>query len=344
VTSNLLEEIKEAQREDESLETLIHTVKNKEELPPTVKKQFGRYEWKEGLLWYDDCIIVPDNKEIRLELLQEHHDSPIAGHQGQARTLELLSRKYYWPGMKAQVNRYVDSCQVCQRSKGHKQQASVKPLPIPNGPWEDIAYDMIVKLPLSEGYDSILVVVDRFSCQAHFIPCLEKTNALEMANIFIKEVWRLHGLPKTTVSDRGRVFNNEFQRALYEKLGIKPQYSTAYHPQTDGLAERTNQWLKGFLRSYCNYAQDDWAKWLPIAEFCHNNQVNSATGKTAFETIYGRHPRWNMINTDSRVPQAEITSKEMQEIWDEVKASMTFIGERCLNLSRNIMWGTKSCW
>jgi hypothetical protein len=195
---------------------------------------------------------------------------------------------------------------------------------IPDRPWEEINYDFIVKLPISEGFDSILVVVDRFSRQAHFIPCHESTNAEELANIFIREVWKHHGLPKRTISDRGSTFNSHFLRALYKKLDIEPGFSTAYHPQTDGLAERTNQWLEGFLRSFCNYQQDDWAKWLPIAEFCHNNQENSATGKTAFKTIYGAHPRWDMSGIDSNVPEANNMEQHMQEVWDEVKASMEY--------------------
>ncbi|QRV96830.1 Transposon Ty3-G Gag-Pol polyprotein [Ceratobasidium sp. AG-Ba] len=253
-----------------------------------------------------------------------HHDNPIAGHQGQARTLELISRRYYWPAMKAQVNRFVESCEVCQRSKGHKLFAPLKPLPIPQKPWEDIAYDFIVKLPESQGLDSILVVIDRFSRQAHFIPCLESTNAEGVADLFIQEIWKLHGLPKTTVSDRGPTFNSQFLRALYAKLGIEPKLSTAFHPETDGITERTNQWLKGFLRSFCNYRQDDWVRWLPIAEFCHNNQVNSATGKTAFETVYGMHPRWDLTDLEVNAPNAANMANSMQEIWDEVIASMEF--------------------
>jgi hypothetical protein len=167
-------------------------------------------------------------------------------------------------------------------------------------------------------------VVDRFSRQAHFIPGFEATNAEELAEIFIKEVWKHHGLPKKTISDCGTTFNSNFLRALYQKLQIEPQFSTAYHPEIDGLAERTNQWLEGSLQSFCNYRQDDWAKWLPIAEFCHNNQVNTATGKTAFETVYGRHPRWDLTEIDSKVLGANAMSKEMTEIWDEVKASMEF--------------------
>ncbi|QRV77082.1 Retrotransposable element Tf2 protein [Ceratobasidium sp. AG-Ba] len=281
--------------------------KEKEDLPPSIRKQYDKYEWKEDLLWYEGQIVIPENKEIRLAILEMHHDNPIAGHQGQARTLELISRRYYWPAMKQQVNRFVETCEICQRSKGHKQYAPPKPLPIPQKPWEDIAYDFIVKLPESQGMDSILV----HQCRGSSRP-------------FIKEVWKLHGLPKTTVSDRGATFNSQFLKALYTKLGINPKFSTAFHPETDGITERTNQWLEGFLRSFCNYRQDDWVRWLPIAEFCHNNQVNSATGKTAFETIYGLHPRWNLVDLEVNAPNAADMADSMQEIWDEVIASMEF--------------------
>ncbi|QRW09665.1 Retrotransposable element Tf2 protein [Ceratobasidium sp. AG-Ba] len=189
-----------------------------------------------------------------------HHDNPIAGHPGQARALELVSRQYYWPAMKQQVNQFVESCEICQWSKGHKQYAPPKPLPIPQKPWEDIAYDFIVKLPESQGMNRILVVINCFSRQAHFIPCLESTKAEGVANLFIQDVWKLHGLPKTTVSDRGPTFNSQFLKALYAKLGINPKFSTAFHPETDGITEKTNQWLEGFLRSFCNYRQDDWVQ------------------------------------------------------------------------------------
>ncbi|QRW06751.1 Retrotransposable element Tf2 protein [Ceratobasidium sp. AG-Ba] len=186
------------------------------------------------------------------------------------------------------------------KEKGHKHYAPQKPLPIPQKPWEDIAYDFIVKLPESQGRDK------------------------GVADLFIKEVWKLHGLPKTTVSDRGPTFNSQFLKALYAKLGINPKFSTAFHPETDGITERTNQWLEGFLRSFCNYRQDDWVRWLPIAEFCHNNQVNSATGKTAFETIYGLHPRWDLVDLEVNAPNAADMADSMQEIWDEAIASMEF--------------------
>ncbi|QRW08576.1 Retrotransposable element Tf2 protein [Ceratobasidium sp. AG-Ba] len=338
---DIISMIRESLSDDESLTTLIESTKKKEDLPPSIRKQYDKYEWKEDLLWYEGRIVIPENKEIRLAILEMHHDNPIAGHQGQARTLELISRRYYWPAMKQQVNRFVETCETCQRSKGHKQYAPQKPLPIPQKPWEDIAYDFIVKLPESQGMDSILVVIDRFSRQAHFIPCLESTNAEGLADLFIKEVWKLHGLPKTTVSDRGPTFNSQFLKALYAKLGINPKFSTAFHPETDGITERTNQWLEGFLRSFCNYRQDDWVRWLPIAEFCHNNQVNSATGKTAFETIYGLHPRWDLVDLEVNAPNAADMADSMQEIWDEAIASMEFYRSKESDPKREYKVGDK---
>ncbi|QRW07883.1 Retrotransposable element Tf2 protein [Ceratobasidium sp. AG-Ba] len=283
---DIISMIRESLSDDESLTTLIESTKKKEDLPPSIRKQYDKYEWKEDLLWYEGRIVIPENKEIRLAILEMHHDNPIAGHQGQARTLELISRRYYWPAMKQQVNQFVETCEICQRSKGHKQYAPQKPLPIPQKPWEDIAYDFIVKLPESQGMDSILVVIDRFSRQAHFIPCLESTNAEGVADLFIKEVWKLHGLPKTTV-------------------------------------------------------QDDWVRWLPIAEFCHNNQVNSATGKTAFETIYGLHPRWDLVDLEVNAPNAADMADSMQEIWDEVIASMEFYRSKESNPKRVYKVGDK---
>ncbi|QRW07203.1 Retrotransposable element Tf2 protein [Ceratobasidium sp. AG-Ba] len=338
---DIISMIREGLSADKSLTTLIASTKKKEDLPPSIRKQYDKYEWKEDLLWYEGRIVIPENKEIRLAILEMHHDNPIAGHQGQARTLELISRRYYWPAMKQQVNRFVETCEICQRSKGHKHYAPQKPLPIPQKPWEDIAYDFIVKLPESQGMDSILIVIDRFSRQAHFIPCLESTNAEGVADLFIKEVWKLHGLPKTTVSDRGPTFNSQFLKALYAKLGINPKFSTAFHPETDGITERTNQWLEGFLRSFCNYRPDDWVQWLPIAEFCHNNQVNSATGKTAFETIYGLHPRWDLVDLEVNAPNAADMADSMQEIWDEVVASMEFYRSKESDPKREYKVGDK---
>lgn len=153
--------------------------------------------------------------------------------------------------MKAEVNRYIDSCEVCQRSKRTKQHIPLKPLPLAEGPWKDTAYDFIVKLPRSkvgmEEYDSILTVMNRFSGMAHFVQTKEATNAEELAKSFIDKVWKHHGLLAETVSDHGTTFNSQFLCSLHFQLGLEPSFSTAYHPETDRKAKHANHWVEGYL-------------------------------------------------------------------------------------------------
>ncbi|KAJ1307571.1 hypothetical protein OPQ81_001668 [Rhizoctonia solani] len=182
--------------------------------------------------------------------------------------------------MKFQVNCYVDSCEICQRSKWHEKHYALKPFSVPSGPWEDISYDFIVKLPKCQGYDSVLVVVDCFSEMVHFIPCKETATAEDVAQLFLQHIWKLHGTPRQTESDRGSTFNSKFLRALYKTLQIEPSFSTAYHPQSDGQTEIKNQWLEAYLHPYINHRQSDWVDWLPLAEFAHNNSRSEATGKS----------------------------------------------------------------
>ncbi|KAF8757252.1 hypothetical protein RHS01_04115 [Rhizoctonia solani] len=215
-------------------------------------------------------LVVPDLEPLKEQLLKEFHDSPLAGHPGQQRTLELLSQNYWWPGMKSSAKEW--------------------PLEVPPFPFHTISYDFITGFPKSDGYNAILVVIDSFSKFGHFIPTTKKVTAKGLANLFITHVWKLHGLPVKTVSDRGTTFTGKFLRALYQRLGIKPAFSSAYHPESDGQTERVNQFIEFYLRSYVVADHSDWATWLPLAEYAYNNARHLATGKTPFELIYGRNP------------------------------------------------------
>jgi hypothetical protein len=138
-------------------------------------------------------------------------------------------------------------------------------------PWSTIGMDMIVKLPQSGGFDSILVLVDLLSKMAHFIPCKEVASLATLANLFCKNIFRIHGLPDKIILDRRSTFVSGFWQALMNLLNIKLALSTAYHPQTDGQTERTNQTLEDYLRHFCLYYQDNWGKCLDMAEFMLNN-------------------------------------------------------------------------
>lgn len=151
--------------------------------------------------------------------------------------------------------------------------------------------DFITDLPPSKGHTTIWVVVDRFSKLAHFVPLKGLPTAAELAHLFIKEIFRLHGLPAEIVSDRGVQFVAKFWRALCNSLQVQLNFSTAYHPQSNGSTERVNQDLETFLRLNINSSQDDWVDYLPWAEFAHNNSYHSSTGVSPFFTTFGLHPR-----------------------------------------------------
>jgi len=175
--------------------------------------------------------------------------------------------------------------------------------------------DSIVKLPLSNGFDSILVIVDRFTKMAHFIPYQELGfDAPNLATLYQQHIFRLHGLPKDIVSDRGPVFNSKFWRAFTSGLGIKCNFSTAFHPQTDGQTERVNQTLEQYLRMFCSYQQDNWADLLSSAEFTYNNTDHSSTKYSPFYANTGYHPLHPSTIIDLTELQAPSVTERLERI------------------------------
>ena len=165
------------------------------------------------------------------------------------------------------------------------------PTSIPDKAWMHISADFITKLPLAQGYDSILIVVNCFTKMAHFVPTMEKTTAKGLARLFRDNVWRLHGLPESIISDRGPQFVAGLMRELNELLGIKTKLLTAFHPQTDGQTERMNQELEQYLRMFIDHRQEQWPEWLGTAEFAYNNKVHTGTKVSPFQANSGRDPR-----------------------------------------------------
>lgn len=284
------------------------------------------FEIKNDLLYCDKAIYVPDITTLRQEVLKRHHDDFKAGHFGITKTLELVSRHFWWPGVRKYVKNYVLTCDQCQRSKTprHKPHGLLQPLPVPHRPWISISMDFIVKLPLSQGYDSILVVVDRFSKMAHFIPCCETITTPEVASLFLENIFKHHGLPSDIVSDRGSVFVSKFWQRLMELLKVKTNTSTSHHPQSDGQTERVNAVLEQYLRSYCNYQQNDWVSLLTFAQFSYNNASHSATGTSPFFANYGYHPTCDpQLSLESKVPAAEGYILEIQKLHESLAENIT---------------------
>src|SRR5258707_4551036 len=151
--------------------------------------------------------------------------------------------------------------------------------------------DMIRELLDSKGYNAILMVVDHLSKQIHAVPTVTSLDSAGVARLFLEHVWHHHGLPEEVISDRGPAFVSNFSCKLAALLGVKLTPSTSYHPQTDGQMERMNQEIEAYLQVFVNHRQDDWADWLPLAEFAYNNQVHAATCWTPCELDLGQHSR-----------------------------------------------------
>ena len=206
----------------------------------------------DGTIWFKDRICVPADVELRTKILAEAHGTPYSIHPGSVKMYQDLKPFYWWPGMKRDVAKYVERCLTCQQVKAEHQRPSgpLQPLRIPEWKWEDISMDFILGLPLTpKGYSVIWVIVDRLTKSAHFLPLKRNHTMEDLALLYIQNIVRLHGVPITIVSDRDPRFTSEFWKSLHKALKTNLSFSTAYHPQTDGQTERTNQILEDMLRA-----------------------------------------------------------------------------------------------
>jgi hypothetical protein len=199
------------------------------------RSQWTEYMIQDGLLFRGNQLCIP-KCSMRENLLKEKHSGGLARHFGHDKTFSKLNGSYFWPGMRTDVKKFMDRCKICQHTKGKRQNTGLyQPFPIPERPWDTVSMDFILGLPrMQRGCDLIFVVVDRFSKMTHFIPCQKTSDATHIANLFFKEVVRLHDLPKSIVSDRDTKFVGHFWRNLWKKLGTRLCFSSAYHPQIDG--------------------------------------------------------------------------------------------------------------
>lgn len=250
-------------------------------------------EVKRGVLYKNLRIVVPDDITLKTRVIRECHDAPLAAHRGVAKTVEQVSRQFYWPKMAREISQYVRSCLTCQSAKASNQSPAglLHPLPIPDHNWHTVTMDFIGPFHKSKsGNDMVLSVSCKLSKMVHFIPCRSTITAPELAVLFVREVVRLHGIPRVIVSDRDSKFTARFWKALWAQLGTALAMSTASHPQSDGQTERNNRTLEEMLRAYINPNQDNWEDLLPLAEFAYNNSVQSSSGFTPFALNHGQNP------------------------------------------------------
>lgn len=183
-------------------------------------------------------------------------------------------------------------------------------------------------LPTSQGNDAILVVVDRLTKMAHFIPTVTTADSAETSRLVLTNIVRLHGVPDDIVSDRGSVFTSRVWELMCERLKIERKLSTAFHPQTDGQTERINQIMEQYLRAFCGYEQDDWVTLLPFAEFSYNNAESASTKVSPFLANYGFNP--SMDYDRAVVPQSNEVSllDDIKEVQNYLTQELTLAQER----------------
>jgi transposase InsO family protein len=195
--------------------------------------------------------------------------------------------------MKQCVAQFVQGCEVCQQAKVEhvKLPGLLQPLSVPQQSWSTVSMDFIEGLPKLGKWDTILVVVDKFSKYAHFLTLSHPYTALQVVQQYFDHIYKLHGMPSALISDRDKIFTSTLWKELFKLSDTQLLMSSSYHPQTNGQIERINQCLEGFLRCAVHSCPKDWSKWLPLAEFWYNTAYQFSLDTTPFEVLYGHHPR-----------------------------------------------------
>ncbi len=226
------------------------------------------------------------------------HDHPTAGHLGRDETIRKANEILPWTGMRQWIADYVKGCATCQQNKilTHKKKTPLYRITTKEGtlPFQQIAMDLITGLPQQHGHNAILTIVDHgCSRAAIFLPCSDTITGPGIAQLYLDYVYRWFGLPTKMISDRDPRFTLQFSKALSEKLRIERNLSTAFRPQTDGLSERKNQWIEQYLRLVTSNDPKGWTYWLTLATTVHNNWINTTTGLSPNQILFGYNPTLN---------------------------------------------------
>ncbi|KAL0553899.1 hypothetical protein IC582_007803 [Cucumis melo] len=245
----------------------------------------------DGGLLFERRLCVPSDSAVKTELLSEAHSSPFSIHPGSTKMYQDLKRVYWWRNMKREVAEFVSKCLVCQQVKAPRQKPAglLQPLSIPEWKWENVSMDFITGLPRTlRGFTVIWVVVDRLTKSVHFVPGKSTYTASKWAQLYMSEIVRLHGVPVSIVSDRDARFTSKFWKGLQTAMGTRLDFSTAFHPQTDGQTERLNQVLEDMLRACALEFPGSWDSHLHLMEFAYNNSYQATIGMAPFEALYGK--------------------------------------------------------
>jgi len=284
--TDLEEKIKERERYDVNYQKLKEKIAGNE-----AENDESGYKITENELFvYKNRLYIPNIPDLKLLILNEVHKSPYSGHPGYQKMITMLRKDFFWPNMKSEVAEFLARCMECQQVKDEHQHPAclLHPLPIPEWKWEVISIDFITSLPRSKKQnESVMVVVDKLSKVVHFIPVKSTYKAVNIVDVLMKEVFRLHGIPRIIISDKDVKFIGNFWKSLFKGLDTKLNFSTAYHPQTDGQTERVNPVLEDMLRMYVMDQPSKWEEYLHLVEFAYNNNYPASAKTSPFKIWYG---------------------------------------------------------
>ena len=274
-------------------------------------------------------LFVPD--AVRSRVLVWAHSSRFTCHPGITHTLDFIRRRFWWSTMDAGVRSFIAACATCARNKTLTCPRSglLRPLPIPSRPWSHIALDFVTGLPPSEGNTTILTVIDRFSKAAHFITLPKLPSSRETADLLVKHVFRLHGIPTDIVSDRGPQFTSQVWRAFCGALGAKSSLSSGFHPQSNGQSERANQQMEAALRCITHTSPTSWNTQLPWVEYANNTLVNASTGLSPFMASLGyQPPLFPELEEEIAVPSVQTHLRRYRRIWKRTRVVLLHASSR----------------
>ncbi|KAA3461709.1 DNA/RNA polymerases superfamily protein [Gossypium australe] len=262
----------------------------------------------DGCLTFRDQVYVLRNEELIRKILHEEHNGCLNIHPGSTKMYNDLRKWYWWLGMKKDIFEFVSRCLICQQVKAGHQVPSglLQPIMVPEWKWDRITMDFMTGFLLTpKKKDAVWVVVDRLTKSTHFIPVRVDYSLDKLADLYVSEIGRLHGVSFSIISDRDPRFTSRIWKKLKEALGTKLSFNTAFHPQIDGQSERVIQILEDVLRYCVLEFQGNWEKYLPLVEFAYKNSFQSSLKMAPYEALYG-------LTSDRQKSYSDLKRKEIE--------------------------------
>ena len=286
---------------------------------PPIKSALSDWQHKDGIVFYRDKCYIPNDIRLWQEIVKQYHDLPPMGHPGHLKTLELLWHDYWWPRMHMFVRNFVDRCAACQQAKINWHPTDLPLMPIKGSTmWQhftQISCNFITNLPVSDSFDSLMVVVDHGLLKGVILcPCHKTINATGTAELLVQNVYWRFGLPDKGISNKGPQFASKVFKEMGCFLGIELAMSTAYHPQTDGATEWSNQEIEAYLAIFCANIPKQWSRLILIMEFSYNQKSYTTQTKSPFYLIMGSDPKASPTAFPStNIPEAEERIRNLQK-------------------------------